>query len=64
MNFTEAAKRACEEPTLIDALSFICIWNSERAIKQALRNKGKHWETFFRICIKEVMDNYPNDHQM
>ena len=58
MNITEAVERACEEPTLIDALSFICVWDSERAIKQALRNNGKSWETCFKICIKAVIEKY------
>ena len=64
MNIKEATKRACQEATLIDALSFICLWESERAIKQAIKNNktgyvdadGKAWDTCFKHCIKSVMD--------
>jgi hypothetical protein len=63
MNIVEAAKRACEEPTLLDALSWICVWDSERAIKQALTNYGSGtdgagWDTCFKTCLKHVLDAY------
>ena len=56
MNIDEAVKRACEEPTLLEALTSICIWESERIVKQARTNE--QWETCFRICLKEVMEKY------
>jgi len=37
LSLTEATERACGEPTLIDALSWICIWETERVVKQALK---------------------------
>ena len=55
-NLVEATKRACQEPTLLDALTFICIWESERAIKQAKENPT--WETCFKISLKSVFENY------
>ena len=58
MNITEAVERACKEGTLLDALSWICVWESERVVKQAIKNEGKHWETCFKHSIKQVMDNY------
>lgn len=66
MNIIKAVKRACEEPTLLDALSWICVWESERAIKQAyeyaISNKRTHdgagWEICFKHCIKLVMESY------
>jgi hypothetical protein len=66
MNIDEAVKRACEEPTLLDALSWICVWDSERAIKQALTNYGSGtdgagWDTCFKFCLKRVLDEYPAD---
>jgi hypothetical protein len=30
MTYTDAAKRACEEPTLLAALTWICVWESEQ----------------------------------
>ena len=64
MNIDEATKRACQEPTLLDALTWICIWESERAIKQAKKElrdaEGKGWDTFFRVCLKSVMEKYNN----
>ena len=62
MNITEATERACEEPTLLDALTWICIWESERAIKQAKKEMrdadGKGWDTFFNICLGNVLRKY------
>jgi len=56
MNIDEAVKQACEKPTLLEALTDICIWESERVVRQARTNK--QWETCFRVCLKEVMEKY------
>ena len=63
MNIDQAVARACEEPTLLDALSWICVWESERAIKQARERYGSGtdgagWDTCFRVCLKCVMESY------
>ena len=63
MNITEAVNRACEEPTLLGAQTWICIWESERAIKQARENYGSGtdgagWDTCFGICLKLVTEEY------
>lgn len=63
MNITEATKRACQEPALLDALSWICVWESERAIDQALYRcgsgtNGAGWDTCFKFCLKSVMDEW------
>ena len=66
MNITEATKRACEEPTLLDALSFICMWEAERAIKQALEHERSgistaaygDYDLCFKHCLRSVMNNY------
>jgi len=63
LSFTDAVTRACAEPTLLDALTWICIWESERAIHQARFNLGSGhdgagWDTCFKICIKKVMEEY------
>ena len=60
MNITEATKRACEEPTLLDALSWICVWESERVVKYVREHEGR-WETCFKLCLGEVMENYYKD---
>ena len=61
MNITEATKRALQEPNLDEALSWICVWESERAIDQARFRygsgaDGQGWDTLFGFCIKQVMD--------
>ena len=56
MNIDEAVERACKEPTLLDALAWICVWESERAIEQAL--KGARWDTCFKLCLNRVLDSY------
>ncbi len=68
MNISEATKIACKEPTLTDALSYICVWESERAIKQAKKyfetgistaSHGGGWDTCFKVCIEAVLEQYP-----
>ena len=56
MNISEATKKACEKPTLLEALTDICIWESERIVKQARKNE--QWETCFKVCLREVMAKY------
>ena len=67
MNINEAVKRACQEPTLLDALSWIAVWESERVVKQAhafhntgIRTgaDGAGWDTCFKICFERVMEAY------
>ena len=58
MNFKEAIDRACKEPTLDDALSFICIWESERIVKFVKEHPNQPWETLFKYCITNVRINY------
>lgn len=57
MNTSQAVERACREPTLIDALTWIAIWESERAIQQAKANPT--WETCFKHCFTNVMKQWP-----
>jgi len=62
MNITEAVEKACQQPTLLDALSWICVWESERVVKQAKKElqdiDGKGWDTCFKVCLKSVMEKY------
>ena len=68
MNITEAVEQACKQPTLLDALSYIAVWESERAIQQAksffesgvsTAGDGKGWDTCFKTCLGLVLDKYP-----
>ena len=63
MNIDQAVTRACEEQTLLDALNWICVWESERAIKQAREQYGSGadgagWDTCFKHCLDRVMVEY------
>lgn len=58
MTIDETVKIACQQPTLVDALSWICDWEGDRAIRQALRNEGKSWDTCYRYCIAAVMKTW------
>jgi hypothetical protein len=67
MNVEAAVTRACKEPTLIDALSWIAVWESERVVKQAhaflttgtrTGSNGGGWDTCFRRCFVLVMERY------
>ena len=65
-HITQAVERACQEKSLLDALTWICVWESERIIKQAKKGlkdaDGKGLDTCFRVCfrvcLKEVMEKY------
>lgn len=68
MNFTEAIDKACEESTLLNALSWISVWECERVIPVAhsfLNGEKNHgpnnqgWDTCFKFLLKEVMEQYP-----
>lgn len=68
MNYTQAVDKACEEPTLLDALSWISLWECERVIPVAhsflngekKRGPNGHgWDTCFEFLLKEVMEQYP-----
>lgn len=56
MNITEATQRACQEPTLLDTLTWICVWESERVVRQT--RETPQWETCFRVCLESVLKAY------
>ena len=62
MNIDDATKQACKESTLLDALTWICVWESEPVVKQVKKNltdsDGKGWDTCFKMCLKKVIDEY------
>ena len=58
MNIDEAVKQACEEPTLLDALSFIACWECGRTITQSQSNRDMSYTTCFKVSLKAVMDAY------
>ena len=57
-NLSDVVTKACEESSLVGALSFVAVWENDRAVKQALRNEptvdGKLWDTCFKRCFEEV----------
>lgn len=64
MNLNDAITTACKEKTLVDALTFIAVWENERAIQQALEfyktkvstsSEGKCWDTCFKVCFEAVI---------
>ena len=54
MNIDEAVKIACEEPTLLDALVWICVWESGRVWGP----NGQGGDTCFKFCLEQVMKKY------
>ncbi len=61
MNIEQAAVRACEEPTLQDALAWICNWECERIVNQAFRIGSTSFrfdcsDTYFDSCVEEVLE--------
>ena len=70
LTFDEAVNRACGEPTLADALTWIAVWETERVVKQAKRffetgistaSHGGGWDTCFGPFFKAVLGKYPKD---
>lgn len=68
MTFTEAVAKACTEPTLADALTWIAVWETEQVVRQAKKyfetgistaSHGGGWDTCFKVCFKEVLLKYP-----
>ena len=66
-NIKEAVAQACKEPTLADALSHICVWETERVVRQAIRwyetgestaSHGGGWDTCFKVALQAVMEQY------
>ena len=64
MNLIVATQTAIKEASLADALTWICNWEADRIIHQALEQQrtgvstaahGK-WDTCFKICIESVME--------
>jgi hypothetical protein len=67
MNFQEAVDIACEEPTLLDALSWISIWEFERVLPLAHKFlngesprqlDGRGWDTCIKYLHKQVMEQF------
>ena len=62
-NFTTALEHALTQPTLIEALTSICVWESERAIRQVATQPGSGsdgagWDTCFNYVISAVLSRY------
>ncbi len=61
MNLIEASAAACREPTLVAALTWIAVWETERVVKQARDNM--QWETCFRVCFEQVTCDWAARHR-
>lgn len=67
MKLAEAVDLACQKPTLLDALEWIAVWETDRAVKQALEYErtgvrtASHdgtYDTCFRVCFEPVIERY------
>ena len=66
MNVWEAAKRACEEPTLLDGLALMANWETMRAVDQAIRYTasgertpdGGTYETCFKRSFEVFLEEW------
>lgn len=55
---TKAIETACKEPTLLDALSWICLWENDRIVQVIKKNPDKIFDTCFKHCLKLVMTEW------
>jgi recombinational DNA repair protein RecT len=71
MNLDQAVIKACKEESLVDALTWIAIWETERVVQQAKKyfetgvSTASHnggWDTCFKICFEKVLNTYKNKH--
>lgn len=53
-HFSKALDLALKESSIDKAVSFICIWECERALAQARKNDFKYWDTCFEYVIYNV----------
>lgn len=53
-NIDGALKKALLKPTLLEALTWIAVWESERVVHQARNNPT--WETCYEYCFKLVLE--------
>ena len=69
-HFAYQVALACQEPTLIDALTFIAIWDCNRAVRQAIEHEkagtrepdGFLYHSMFKRCFKEVLTRWEKEH--
>jgi hypothetical protein len=47
---------ALRKPTLLEALTWMAVWESERVVKQARSNPT--WETCFEFCFRLVLEQW------
>ncbi len=66
MNIQEAIEEACKKPTLVDALAWIAIWETERVVEQvrefdrtgiSTAAQGR-WDTCFKWCFDGVLKEF------
>ncbi len=55
-NIDDAVARACQEMTLLDVLTWIAVWENNRAVKQA--REHDRWETCFKRDLGLVMEKF------
>lgn len=66
MTLPEAVEWAMKDQTrLIDAEVKICIWETERIVKQVRANPaGSSWDTCFHRCLWAVHEAWNKAHEM
>jgi hypothetical protein len=71
MNSTEAVERACQESSLVEALAWLAVWETDRVVQQAVEchltgistaTYGAYdtcFQTLFRALITKWNSDYP-----
>lgn len=67
-NIDAAVKIALTQPSLVAALSWMAVWESERVVRQAIRNTiddtreadGKRWDTCFEFAFNRLIEKWPS----
>jgi hypothetical protein len=62
MTVSDVVERACEESTLIKALSLASVFDTERAVAQAIDNEFKTWDTLSNYLFTQVIEQFAKRH--
>ena len=63
MNLKEAVEKACQEPTLTEALTWIAVWETGRVVEQertgiSTASHGGSGDTLFKVCFEEESTHF------
>jgi hypothetical protein len=62
ITISDIVERACEESSLVNALSVASTFDTERAVAEATRNNFQRWDTFSKYLFTQVIEQFTKKH--